>query len=513
MSREIYVRTLLVRSPPPSPDLYLRYVVLLHEAHAYSKASFRTQQQYVRASSIDMENDRRKRRTADDTEDDATIFREKLLLTALYYYGVAALGLASAVVGPTLFALGRACGIQSIGVLSYVFVLRAFFYFVGSTVSGYVVTRFRCGFRVLTFSLLWSAAFLSAIPFVSNATGLFVTFCLQGLGSGVLTNIPQTMTIELWGSDVGPYMQALHFSYGVGATASPLLVHGIMRSSSDSFHVLSVYWMIAAFHFVGAALMLASTGVKRRVDRVVGTTPDPLSLSLDGDEEGEKTSLLLRDSIVPASSSSSDVRSFVTVAAMTLFIFLYVGNEVASGGLLYAFARRSAFAFAPARAALLTTTYWAFFSLGRLGSIPVSIFVAPKTLLTSSLFVVMLSVAILRRSVEDAETSGSAGGDDDDGRTMLWTAVAALGLSNGPIYASAIVVLEEHVRVTGNVISALVAGDTLGEMIIPGVIGSVMSRSTTMFVWGVGGASLAATLIYFALYFAVLSKWQRRRYS
>ena len=51
-----------------------------------------------------------------------------------------------------------------------------------------------------------------------------------------------------------------------------------------------------------------------------------------------------------------------------------------------------------------------------------------------------------------------------------------LGFTNAPIYASAVTLTDEYIETNENVVSALVAGDTVGEMIIPGMIGQFMSH-------------------------------------
>eukprot|EP00940_MAST-03C_sp_MAST-3C-sp2_P000155 g155.t1 len=432
-------------------------------------------------------------------DDDRAVFARKLCLTGLYYWGVLGLGMASAVVGPTLDAIGHNIHVENLSSLSMIFVLRAFFYFFGSTTAGWVVTKYKCGYETLFISLVWSAAMLSLVPRVVNAKVMFALFCSLGLGSGVLTNIPQALTIELWReSNVGPYLQALHFCYGVGATLSPLVVHTLIGTAS----ALNAYYYIAGFHLLGAALMVLAHDLKRDFFSQMSTDVEPKP-DVEGVSRDETTYLLassIDEGSIKREQAALDQRrqrrrrlERLAVLLMAIFIFLYVGNEVASGGLLYSFAKRGEFRLSPSSSALLTTVYWLFFSLGRLVSVPLSIHMTPKAVLSLSLAGVFASVIALQSSVVVKTEK------------LLWFAVCALGLSNGPIYGSAIVVLEEHVAVTGNVISALVAGDTLGEMIIPGVVGSLMSAyGPNNFVLGVGGASLSASALYIAAWWAVL---------
>jgi len=52
----------------------------------------------------------------------------------------------------------------------------------------------------------------------------------QGIGLGVLDSVGNTLLIYTHGNKVGPFMQAMHFSFGIGALLSPLFVRWAMVS-------------------------------------------------------------------------------------------------------------------------------------------------------------------------------------------------------------------------------------------------------------------------------------------
>ena len=51
---------------------------------------------------------------------------------------------------------------------------------------------------------------------------------VQGANMGVLDTIGNTLLIYAHGDKIGPWMQAMHFHFGLGALLSPLFVRGSM---------------------------------------------------------------------------------------------------------------------------------------------------------------------------------------------------------------------------------------------------------------------------------------------
>ena len=83
--------------------------------------------------------------------------------------------------------------------------------------------------------------FLGSMSFASSHTSSF----LSGVGNGSLDSAVNVIVLRLWeDGDSGPYMHALHFTWGLGAflaplTAKPFLVHqaetGTGNESSYAF--------------------------------------------------------------------------------------------------------------------------------------------------------------------------------------------------------------------------------------------------------------------------------------
>ena len=59
-------------------------------------------------------------------------------------------------------------------------------------------------------------------------------YILQGLGSGFLDTGGNSVVLSIWaGRDSGPYMHALHFTFGLGAFTAPLLARPFLSNVAE----------------------------------------------------------------------------------------------------------------------------------------------------------------------------------------------------------------------------------------------------------------------------------------
>ena len=68
-----------------------------------------------------------------------------------------------------------------------------------------------------------SAVFLAVLPFNRTLYGLIGTFFANGLVNGMLDTGSNMFLLVIWGKENAPFMQALHFAFGMGALYAPLL--------------------------------------------------------------------------------------------------------------------------------------------------------------------------------------------------------------------------------------------------------------------------------------------------
>ena len=160
----------------------------------------------------------------------ATLLRYRWQLQTLAYFGVMiSLGLASAALGPTLPSLAAQTGV-TIGAVSVLFSARSLGYLCGSLLSGRLYDRLP-GHPVIAAAALLLSAMLMLVPQVPLFWMLVGIAGGWGLAESGLDVGANTLLIWVHGSAVAPYMNALHFWFGLGAMLSPMIVARMMTAS------------------------------------------------------------------------------------------------------------------------------------------------------------------------------------------------------------------------------------------------------------------------------------------
>jgi FHS family Na+ dependent glucose MFS transporter 1 len=158
-----------------------------------------------------------------------------------------------------------------------------------------------------------------------------------------------------------------------------------------------------------------------------------------------------------------------------LFLFFYVGAEIAFSGWIYTYALNLNLAD-ETTAAYLTSAFWLTFTLGRLFSIPLATRFKPQQLIAAALAgcLIILGVAFVMQPSS----------------TFAWTLAMGLGFCMAPIWPSGFTLAGQSVRLTSRVSGIILLGDSLGFMVLPWVVGQVLQ--------GVGPQAMT-TLVFLSL--------------
>lgn len=132
-----------------------------------------------------------------------------------------ALGLCLAVPGPTLLDLKDRVG-ATIEHMSYIFTARSIGYLFGSILGGFLFDHFDQQLQ-LSYTLLLTSIATIAAPWCTSLIVLAVMISFQGIAMGVLDTGGNVFCLRIWGHQSGPYLQAMHFMFGIGAFIAPLL--------------------------------------------------------------------------------------------------------------------------------------------------------------------------------------------------------------------------------------------------------------------------------------------------
>lgn len=344
--------------------------------------------------------------------------KDALISTLAFYAAFVLLGLTTSVTGPTLPALAERTS-SRIEQISFIFITGSLGYLIASWAGGKAYDRLPAN-RIIPLGLILLATAAFLIPSATQLSILALTIFIMGFSQGVIDVGGNTLLIWTHGAGVSPYMNGLHFFFGIGALLSPIIVAQIVSYTGD---IQWVYWIFSLF-----ALPLA------------GWT------------------WFLKNPVRPSGETSS-VRSpinYLIVSLVVLFFFLYVGAEVGYGNWVFTYATTLQLA-SPTNAAYLTSAFWAFFTLGRLLGIPISLRVSPNKILFADLAgcLISLGLIIIGRQSTDA----------------LWVGTILLGLCMASVFPTLMSIAENKLHMSGEITGWFLIGAGLGGMVLPWMIG------------------------------------------
>lgn len=386
--------------------------------------------------------------------------RTRLYVTVGYCAAFIALGLTTASLGPTLTDLATNTR-AALAQISYGFTARALGYLLGSFLSGRLYDR-RPGNPVMGTTLLLMALSMALVPIIPVLWVLIAVLLLLGMFEGAVDVGGNTLLVWVHGEKVGPYMNALHFFFGVGAFVSPIVVARTLAASSS---VTWAYWILA--------LLIVPVAV------AVLRLPSPSSPAEERAASGGTLSTAPRHT--PA----------VLVALIAAFLFMYVGSETSFGGWIATYAKAAGLGDA-ATAAYLTSVFWGALTVGRLISIPLAARLRPRTLLLGDLIGCLLSVLIV------IIWSGAP--------VALWIGTFGAGFSMASIFPTMISFAGRHMTTTGKTTAWFFVGSSSGGMLIPWLIGQWFESSGPQVTVFVILASLILNLAMFGAIIRYVSK-------
>lgn len=285
--------------------------------------------------------------------------------------------------GPSLLALSRQTG-AALSHIGFIFTVRAVMYLLG-TFGGLLFERFD-PHRLLGAALLIALVGTLCVPLTTDIYALAATMGCQGLVMGFLdTGVNTLIFIVHAGKRVEPYMQALHFSFGLGAFISPIIVGAVLEAYAGTVKVAFVALGLVGAPFLLLLLHFPSPGrpdscAFYEVDEVLPPTrKDGVESVDDASAAGAVASVA---AAAPTSLFALARRDQVVVALVASILFAAVGIEVASGSFIPTFAVKTpAIAFDEFGGSTLVATYWGAFTAARFAAIFLSIRFTPPQLL------------------------------------------------------------------------------------------------------------------------------------
>ena len=342
--------------------------------------------------------------------------------TLAFYSAFILLGLTTAVTGPTLPELANHTA-SRIDQISFIFVTGSLGYMAGSWLGGKAYDRLP-GNRILPFALIALALTAAYIPTASELFFLTLGFLVLGFAQGVIDVGGNTLLIWHHGAGVSPFMNGLHFFFGVGALLSPIIVAQIFNNTGN---IQWAYWL---FGLIALPLAVWTWFLKNPSRHEKGA---------------ERTKAQL---------------NFLVVGLVVLFFFLYVGAEIGYGNWIFTYATTLGLG-SPVSAAYLTSAFWGFFTIGRLLGIPLAVRAAPIRILFFDLAGCLVALGLI--------IIGS------QSQAVLWIGTILLGLCMASVFPTIMTLADSKLHLSGEITGWFLIGAGLGGMFLPWVIGQAFT--------------------------------------
>ena len=335
-----------------------------------------------------------------------------------YYAAFIGVGLTTSMIGPVLPQLAQMTGTE-LSQISIVFAAGPLGYMVAAARGGRLYDRMT-GHLVMAISLFLMAIATIAVPLMPVLWLMVAALFLIGVGQSLVDIGGNTLLMWTYGAAVGPYMNALHFFFGIGTLLAPVII-GQVASFGGSITWAFVILAVPILPVAVWLIRLPSPPVQA-ADSAIGAEEIPYGL----------------------------------VSLIALFYFLYVGAELSYGGWIFTYVITKDL-MGEAAAYYLTAVFWGAFTLGRLLSIPLGVRFSPRQLLNWALLAGILSIAVILAWPNSLAS--------------LWLGTVGIGLAMAPIFPAMLAFLERRMVISGQITGWFFLGGSLGAMAIPWLIG------------------------------------------
>jgi len=346
------------------------------------------------------------------------------IATIAYYLSFIILGASTAASGPSLPKLAEHTS-SGLDRISLIFVFGSLGYLIGSYFGGRAYDRVP-GHRLMAIALLAIGLASVLIPIAPVLWMLLAAMFLSGLAGGIVDVGSNTLLLWTHGKSAGPFMNGLHFFFGVGSFIAPLLLARVLIQTGD-IHWL--FWTVAI-----ACLPLAIW---------YWFLSEPSTHT----EAQERNNVPLP--VLP-------------VLLMVILFVLYVGLELGFANWIYTYALTLDLGTV-VTSAYLTSGFWGAFTFGRLLGVWVSTRARSQAILFADLIGCAISTLIIMLW--------------KDSSLALWVGSIGLGLSMASIFPTFLMLAGERMEVTGAMTGWFLVGSGAGSMLLPWLIGQIFVRT------------------------------------
>lgn len=436
-------------------------------------------------------------------------------------------GMGVAFLGPTLFDLG--CQTNSdLKQMNWVFFVQLLLTMIGSISAGYLTGRFVPAHILLCIGMTGLPITMFLIPACRVLAELLINLMVMGWFMGCVDCVANLRMILRFKTNVTPFLQAMHFFYGLGAFVSPMIASPFLLNidcspfidgytiapeahntanqsvtiapqpkvvnramhlshSKEAFFILGTIQLVITFVVYVVVWLEKRSGIMY----TPSSTPTTIHAGFPGETSGDGSGF------TEYSGSRSFTRYFrcgsvqiVCITALTsASLFMYDGIQSSYADYIYSYAEKNVKDLERSEGAVLNSCFWGPFALGRLIAVILSTRLSAAFMLSCNLggcAVALLFTLIFQTS-----------------RVAVYIGTCALGLFLSSMSPTAMALTEQFISINAPITSCMVVFAALGETVCPVIVGNLfVTAGPVSFLAFCFSVVITAIIIYTILYIA-----------
>ena len=363
---------------------------------------------------------------------------------AAYYLSFIGLGVVTASVGPALPFLSAQAQV-TVAEASSLVVAKSAGFMLGSFLMGRLADRVRAH-GLLQVCLLLSAACTLAIPSLPDFAALLACLFLLGTFVGGVDVGANIVIVWVFREKFAPYLTGLHFIWGIGALASPLIIVTFVELTGDlrlSYTIITGVLLVMSLLFVR---LPSPAPIRDREEARYPIPPKPMFMMV--------TMLFL----------AGTIELVVATWILTYVLELGLADSITAG--------------------YLNSSFF----LGIIGARLVSIFLVRRFSISQVLYGSLITIAAgcLLPLFMPASLA------------VLWVGVVLAGVGVASLFPFCLNLAPTYLPPEGRVTSWMYAGASFGFLVMPWITGQLFESVGPHIIWhfALGGALLKLGLLY-----------------
>jgi FHS family Na+ dependent glucose MFS transporter 1 len=374
---------------------------------------------------------------------------QKTFLTVIYFLSFISLGLITGALGPAIptFAENTSTTLKEV---SSLFIFSSLGYLAGSFMAGILFHKIP-GNRILFIVLIMMGVGIGLIPVIRSLWLLVGILFILGIAQSNLDVGENTLLIWLHGSKVAPYMNSLHFFFGLGSFIAPLIIAQSLRVTET---INLSFWIMAALIVLPAPFLLR---LKSPVN------PDFVVHPIDSNEKAR-----------PKAGKG-------VIVLLVLFFLFFTAAELTFANWIYTYSIQAGFTNVET-GAYLTSAFWGSFMLGRFLGIGLSRKLTNRQIMWIDVLGGILSLVMILILPNSS--------------IVLWVCSIAYGFFIATGFPTGINLAEELNAVSSRITSYLFIAASIAGMTSPWIVGQfIESRGPSVLIWVVLANLIMAALV------------------